>query len=172
MTRGPSPPLRGEIGLCWVRKSSGSRAHVSARFRIQKRTRVNLCPPCPDVFRRRIRGGPPRVSDPSRTPPRRPQVLVECGHTSASALEACLVRVGRLIPFPRMADLGAAAGRGGDDAMDAAAGPPTAAEVEAAPVPDGNQPRDTACASFPFPIGVFCVCLFSFWGFADARCFS
>jgi hypothetical protein len=111
-----------------------------------------------------------------QTPPQRPQV--ECEHCgvwtleSSSSPEACLVRVGRLIPFPRMADLGAAAGRGGDDAMDAAAGPPTAAEVEAAPVPDGNQPRDTACASFPFPIGVFCVCLFSFWGFADARCFS
>jgi hypothetical protein len=51
------------------------------------------------------------------------------------------------------AEAGAAAAVGGgrEDAMDAAGPPAAAVAAEAAPVPDGNQPRDTV-----FPrIGVF-----------------
>jgi hypothetical protein len=46
------------------------------------------------------------------------------------------------------AEAGAAAavGGGGEDAMDAAGPPAAAVAAEAAPVPDGNQPRDTPCA--------------------------
>ena len=57
------------------------------------------------------------------------------------------------------AEEGAAAGRRRDDA----AGPP----AEAAPVPDGNQPRHTLVS----PLGLFVIVPSRFGGFAAARRF-